>query len=206
MEVKWHSLQIKRLFASIQIICREGSKVFTFPSNKFCRFHLLALYLWHDVKLLRYCNLCTAELKKKINLALRFELFLSSTSHFYFWCRRASQAFSVCSKQQFHSQQKTNKYKQKTRKICDMYSHHKHNFCFVYISFILLQVLAISQCGISSSAQRVSIIQCLRLIVQTEGSRALFKGLGPNIVGVAPSRAIYFCAYSQTKAFLNKLQ
>lgn len=67
-------------------------------------------------------------------------------------------------------------------------------------------MLAISQCGISSTANRVSIIQCLRLIVQTEGPRALFKGLGPNIVGVAPSRAIYFCAYSQTKAFLNKLQ
>lgn len=68
------------------------------------------------------------------------------------------------------------------------------------------QVLAISQCGMSSAPSRVSIIQCLRLIIQTEGSRALFKGLGPNIVGVAPSRAIYFCAYSQTKAFLNKLQ
>lgn len=61
-------------------------------------------------------------------------------------------------------------------------------------------------CGMASSAQSVSIMQCLRLIVQTEGSRALFKGLGPNIVGVAPSRAIYFCAYSQTKAFLNNQQ
>lgn len=39
----------------------------------------------------------------------------------------------------------------------------------------------------------------------TEGTRALFKGLGPNIVGVAPSRAIYFCAYSQSKSFLNSL-
>lgn len=58
----------------------------------------------------------------------------------------------------------------------------------------------------SSTAKSISIMQCLKLIVQTEGSRALFKGLGPNIVGVAPSRAIYFCAYSQTKAFLNKIQ
>lgn len=49
-------------------------------------------------------------------------------------------------------------------------------------------------------------IYYFRLIVETEGSRALFKGLGPNIVGVAPSRAIYFGAYSQTKASLNKLQ
>lgn len=46
-------------------------------------------------------------------------------------------------------------------------------------------------------------MQCLRHIVETEGVRALFKGLGPNIVGVAPSRAIYFCAYSQTKNALN---
>lgn len=45
-----------------------------------------------------------------------------------------------------------------------------------------------------------------RYIVNTEGSRALFKGLGPNIVGVAPSRAIYFCAYSQTKTSLSTIQ
>lgn len=44
-----------------------------------------------------------------------------------------------------------------------------------------------------------------RHIVEAEGTRALFKGLGPNIVGVAPSRAIYFCAYSQTKSFLNSV-
>lgn len=43
-----------------------------------------------------------------------------------------------------------------------------------------------------------------RHIVQTEGTKALFKGLGPNIVGVAPSRAIYFCTYSQAKAILNQ--
>lgn len=48
-------------------------------------------------------------------------------------------------------------------------------------------------------------MQCLKHIVQNEGPRALFKGLGPNLVGVAPSRAIYFCAYSQSKTTLNKL-
>ncbi|GFG31794.1 hypothetical protein Cfor_04231, partial [Coptotermes formosanus] len=42
-------------------------------------------------------------------------------------------------------------------------------------------------------------------IVENEGPRALFKGLGPNLVGVAPSRAIYFCAYSQSKGFFNSL-
>lgn len=64
-------------------------------------------------------------------------------------------------------------------------------------------ILAIPQCGLSTSVQSVSIWQCLKHICQTEGSRALFKGLGPNIVGVAPSRAFYFCAYSKTKNTLN---
>lgn len=45
-----------------------------------------------------------------------------------------------------------------------------------------------------------------RYIVETEGSRALFKGLVANVVGVAPSRAIYFCAYSQAKTSLSTLQ
>ncbi|XP_037958693.1 mitochondrial carrier protein Rim2 isoform X2 [Teleopsis dalmanni] len=68
------------------------------------------------------------------------------------------------------------------------------------------QIMAISHCGISStSTKSMSIIQCLRHIVQNEGPRALFKGLGPNLVGVAPSRAIYFCTYSQTKNMLNSL-
>uniref|UniRef100_A0A0K8U0I4 Solute carrier family 25 member 33 n=1 Tax=Bactrocera latifrons TaxID=174628 RepID=A0A0K8U0I4_BACLA len=68
------------------------------------------------------------------------------------------------------------------------------------------QIMAISHCGISStSTKSMSIMQCLRYIVQNEGPRALFKGLGPNLVGVAPSRAVYFCTYSQTKNFLNNL-
>jgi len=47
------------------------------------------------------------------------------------------------------------------------------------------------------------VVFVCRHIVEHEGPRALFKGLGPNLVGVAPSRAIYFCAYSQSKEFLN---
>ena len=47
------------------------------------------------------------------------------------------------------------------------------------------------------------IYQCLRHIVEHEGPKALFKGLVPNIIGVAPSRAIYFCTYSQSKNFFN---
>lgn len=30
-------------------------------------------------------------------------------------------------------------------------------------------------------------------------------GLGPNLVGVAPSRAVYFATYSQAKSFWNGL-
>ena len=37
-----------------------------------------------------------------------------------------------------------------------------------------------------------------------EGPRGLFRGLGPNLVGVAPSRAIYFWSYSTTKKTLNR--
>ncbi|OTF69359.1 Mitochondrial carrier protein-like protein [Euroglyphus maynei] len=44
----------------------------------------------------------------------------------------------------------------------------------------------------------------MKHIVNTEGPRAIFKGLGPNIIGVAPSRAIYFCTYSQVKSWCNQ--
>lgn len=90
---------------------------------------------------------------------------------------------------------------------CNADHHHHHSRQRVCASTILSRrrpsVLAIPQCGLSTSVQSISIWQCLKHIVQTEGSRALFKGLGPNIVGVAPSRAIYFCAYSKAKNTLN---
>eukprot|EP01114_Cavostelium_apophysatum_P013986 TRINITY_DN3504_c0_g1_i1.p1 TRINITY_DN3504_c0_g1~~TRINITY_DN3504_c0_g1_i1.p1 ORF type:complete len:356 (-),score=58.93 TRINITY_DN3504_c0_g1_i1:174-1241(-) len=35
-----------------------------------------------------------------------------------------------------------------------------------------------------------------------EGVRGLFKGLGPNLVGIAPARALHFSTYSATKNFL----
>ncbi|KAM6948803.1 solute carrier family 25 member 36-A [Aplochiton taeniatus] len=46
-------------------------------------------------------------------------------------------------------------------------------------------------------------LHCLKLILEKEGPRSLFRGLGPNLVGVAPSRAIYFAAYSTAKEKLN---
>lgn len=52
-------------------------------------------------------------------------------------------------------------------------------------------------------SRSVGLYYCLRYIVQNEGIPALFKGLGPNLVGVAPSRAIYFFCYANTKRYLN---
>ncbi|KAA0718797.1 Solute carrier family 25 member 36-A [Triplophysa tibetana] len=48
-------------------------------------------------------------------------------------------------------------------------------------------------------------LHCLKLILEKEGPRSLFRGLGPNLVGVAPSRAIYFAAYSASKEKLNNV-
>lgn len=64
------------------------------------------------------------------------------------------------------------------------------------------QVMTFSGYGLHTS-KSMNLVQCLRHIVKHEGTAALFKGLGPNLVGVAPSRAIYFCTYSQAKHFFN---
>ncbi|KAG5838780.1 solute carrier family 25 member 33 [Anguilla anguilla] len=47
------------------------------------------------------------------------------------------------------------------------------------------------------------LLQVLRSILEKEGPKSLFRGLGPNLVGVAPSRAIYFAAYSKAKETFN---
>uniref|UniRef100_A0A3P8VCR3 Uncharacterized protein n=1 Tax=Cynoglossus semilaevis TaxID=244447 RepID=A0A3P8VCR3_CYNSE len=38
-------------------------------------------------------------------------------------------------------------------------------------------------------------LHCLKLILRKEGYRSLFRGLGPNIVGVAPSRLWMFYVF-----------
>ncbi|EDO49787.1 predicted protein [Nematostella vectensis] len=48
------------------------------------------------------------------------------------------------------------------------------------------------------------VITCLQSIIRNEGVTALFRGLGPSLVGVAPSRAIYFSFYATAKSSLNK--
>jgi len=50
----------------------------------------------------------------------------------------------------------------------------------------------------------LGVISCLRHILEHEGARGLFRGLGPNLVGVAPSRAIYFWSYSTSKKTINR--
>ncbi|KAJ3188224.1 hypothetical protein HDU85_005374 [Gaertneriomyces sp. JEL0708] len=45
----------------------------------------------------------------------------------------------------------------------------------------------------------VGVVELLRTIRRQEGIRALWKGLGPNLIGVVPARAIYFATYSQGK-------
>lgn len=55
-----------------------------------------------------------------------------------------------------------------------------------------------------SYSRPVGIMSCLKHIIQTEGMGALFKGLGPTLVGVAPSRAFYFTVYAKAKHTLNK--
>jgi len=50
----------------------------------------------------------------------------------------------------------------------------------------------------------MGVFSCLRHILEHEGVRGLFRGLGPNLVGVAPSRAIYFWSYSTSKKTINQ--
>ncbi|XP_072036660.1 solute carrier family 25 member 36-A-like isoform X2 [Amphiura filiformis] len=56
---------------------------------------------------------------------------------------------------------------------------------------------------VSGSKRSAGVIFALRHIVKSEGIGALFRGLGPNLLGIAPSRAIYFGAYARGKSFFN---
>ncbi|KAI5303798.1 hypothetical protein KEM56_007173 [Ascosphaera pollenicola] len=50
----------------------------------------------------------------------------------------------------------------------------------------------------------VETLQILRSIHVYEGWRGLFKGLGPNLIGVVPSRAINFYVYGNGKRLINE--
>ena len=61
------------------------------------------------------------------------------------------------------------------------------------------------------SIKCILFLKCIRdkqssyKIQQEEGFRALWKGLGVNLVGVVPARAIYFSTYSQGKHLYTQL-
>lgn len=57
----------------------------------------------------------------------------------------------------------------------------------------------------SFSFGNLMIVKCFRHIIKTEGPGGLFKGLGANLLGVTPTRAIYFYTYSNVKTFCNSL-
>jgi len=65
------------------------------------------------------------------------------------------------------------------------------------------QVGGTTQLNVKPCATQPGLWNCIGIIVRTEGFAGLFKGLGPNLVGVAPSRAIYFCTYANAKRWLN---
>lgn len=48
----------------------------------------------------------------------------------------------------------------------------------------------VSPSGTAMLRNRFFIYRSIRHIVETEGTKALFKGLGPNLIGVAPSRSV----------------
>jgi Mitochondrial carrier protein len=48
-------------------------------------------------------------------------------------------------------------------------------------------------------------LQAVRQVYLQEGLLALWKGIGATVIGVMPSRAIYFSSYNKGKAFLSEL-
>ncbi|KAF9285639.1 hypothetical protein BGZ68_003684 [Mortierella alpina] len=76
----------------------------------------------------------------------------------------------------------------------------------LYHSASSLSAAAAPRTGIASVAGHIKDT-CLLLghIYSKEGPRALYKGLGPNLVGVIPARAINFATYGNGKRFYTEL-
>jgi solute carrier family 25 ornithine transporter 2/15 len=51
----------------------------------------------------------------------------------------------------------------------------------------------------------ISMTQCMREIVQKEGVRALYNGLGPTVIRTFPATGALFVAYEYTKKFLTNI-
>ena len=56
----------------------------------------------------------------------------------------------------------------------------------------------------SRMAGKVGTASISRQILQSEGAKGFFRGLRPMLVGIIPTRAIYFWAYSTSKSFWAK--
>jgi len=51
--------------------------------------------------------------------------------------------------------------------------------------------------------RRMGIRHCMKFIYATEGFRGLYKGLGPNLIGIVPGRGIFFFTYDMVKKTVN---
>lgn len=71
------------------------------------------------------------------------------------------------------------------------------------MSAVIVRTVATSSPSTNGMPTNMGVLQCLRHIFVNEGVAGLFKGLGPNLMGVFPSRAIYFWAYSTAKRNVN---
>uniref|UniRef100_A0AC34QIE4 Mitochondrial carrier protein n=1 Tax=Panagrolaimus sp. JU765 TaxID=591449 RepID=A0AC34QIE4_9BILA len=83
------------------------------------------------------------------------------------------------------------------------------NVFSLFKSFRLSFVVSQRYCHLSTkeAARRGSkraIFKYISDIVKKEGLPALYKGLIPNLIGVAPSKAVYFYTYSTCKRFWNQ--
>ena len=70
----------------------------------------------------------------------------------------------------------------------------------IHVLYMVIATLAII---INTFLHFLHCLLFFRHIWKHEGPTGLFRGLGPNLIGVAPSRAIYFWSYSTTKKELN---
>lgn len=61
----------------------------------------------------------------------------------------------------------------------------------------------VSNGSVGSTRFGLLVFSYMRHVVKTEGFFGLYKGLVPNLMGIAPSRAIYFAVYSKSKSFLT---
>lgn len=58
----------------------------------------------------------------------------------------------------------------------------------------------------SRIGQGKSPLSVARMILSTEGPKGMFKGLKPMIVGIIPTRGIYFWAYATSKSSLSSIK